>query len=82
MENKPEYWFPAKTYGWGWGLPTAWQGWLVMLAAALGQLGVALRFPPTVAPVAFTIGTVAVVVSLILVCFAKGEPPGWCWGGK
>ena len=29
----PQYWFPAKTYGWGWGLPITWQGWLVFLAA-------------------------------------------------
>jgi hypothetical protein len=25
-------WFPAKRYGWGWGLPVAWQGWVVLLA--------------------------------------------------
>lgn len=29
----PRYWFPAKTYGWGWGMPITWQGWLVFLAA-------------------------------------------------
>jgi hypothetical protein len=21
-------WFPAKRYGWGWGLPCCWQGWV------------------------------------------------------
>ncbi len=30
--EKPRYWFPAKTYGWGWGLPSTWEGWLVLLA--------------------------------------------------
>jgi hypothetical protein len=30
-----EYWFPAKRYGWGWGLPTAWQGWLVFVGYIL-----------------------------------------------
>jgi len=29
MQSDPGYWFPAKRYGWGWGLPTAWQGWVV-----------------------------------------------------
>lgn len=24
MDEFPHYWFPAKHYGWGWGLPTAW----------------------------------------------------------
>jgi hypothetical protein len=26
------YWFPVKTYGWGWGCPNCWQGWVVILA--------------------------------------------------
>jgi len=30
-------WFPAKRYGWGWGLPCAWQGWLVLAAYFLGM---------------------------------------------
>jgi hypothetical protein len=21
-----DFWFPAKRYGWGWGLPVKWQG--------------------------------------------------------
>jgi len=21
MQTEPEYWFPAKRYGWGWGIP-------------------------------------------------------------
>jgi hypothetical protein len=25
-------WFPAKRYGWGWGLPSAWQGWVVLIS--------------------------------------------------
>ncbi len=31
MSRQP-YWFPAKTYGWGWGLPVTWQGWVVTAA--------------------------------------------------
>ena len=29
-ELKKDIWFPARTYGWGWGLPVCWQGWLVV----------------------------------------------------
>jgi hypothetical protein len=29
---EPRYWFPAKRYGWGWGSPATWQGWVVLLA--------------------------------------------------
>ncbi len=32
MPSKSGFWFPAKRYGWGWGLPVAWQGWLVLIA--------------------------------------------------
>lgn len=31
MSNKKKIWFPAKTYGYGWGLPCSWQGWMVLL---------------------------------------------------
>ena len=33
------YWFPAKRYGWGWGLPVRWQGWVVMAVFAASMLG-------------------------------------------
>jgi len=26
-----QFWFPAKRYGWGWGLPSVWQGWAVLI---------------------------------------------------
>ena len=29
MQTERKYWFPAKRYGWGWGMPNTWQGWLV-----------------------------------------------------
>ena len=32
LDAQPKYWFPAKRYGWGWGLPGTWQGWLVVAA--------------------------------------------------
>ena len=30
--DNPPYWFPAKRYGYGWGLPHTWQGWIVFFA--------------------------------------------------
>ena len=30
-ENEKDIWFPAKKYGFGWGLPVRWQGWIVLL---------------------------------------------------
>jgi hypothetical protein len=31
-DHMSRYWFPAKRYGWGWGLPVTWQGWAVLAA--------------------------------------------------
>jgi hypothetical protein len=77
--NEPRYWFPAKRHGWGWGFPTTWQGWLVLVVyAGLLILG-GLRFPPRAHPAAF-VGCVALINGvLFLICYAKGEPPKWRW---
>ncbi|PID78006.1 MAG: hypothetical protein CSB21_02640 [Deltaproteobacteria bacterium] len=28
---KKTFWFPKKKYGFGWGLPNTWQGWIILL---------------------------------------------------
>jgi hypothetical protein len=48
MQTEPKYWFPAKRYGWGWGVPSAWQGWLVMGAFLVLVLAGSFLFPPGV----------------------------------
>jgi len=76
------YWFPAKRYGWGWGLPVAWQGWGV-LAAHLGLLilGFALIDLDTNA-LGFLLYVGAITAALLMVCWLKGEPPRWRWGDR
>ncbi len=32
--DQPRYWFPAETYGWGWGLPITWEGWVVLVGVS------------------------------------------------
>jgi hypothetical protein len=27
-ESQTDFWFPAKKFGWGWGPPVKWQGWM------------------------------------------------------
>jgi hypothetical protein len=69
------YWFPAKTYGWGWGLPSARQGWLVLAVFALLLGGGALLFPPARAALAYSLYCAALGAALVAVCWLKGEPP-------
>jgi hypothetical protein len=80
MQAKGSYWFPAKRYGWGWGFPITWQGWLVFAAFfALVLLGIYL-FPPRQSLAAFLLYVIALTVLLVGVCWFKGEPPRWRWG--
>jgi drug/metabolite transporter (DMT)-like permease len=80
MQEKPNYWFPAKRYGWGWGPPRSWQGWAV-LAVFFGLViaGVFL-FQTRVDPVPYIIYAAVLCVLLLVVCWLKGEPPRWRWG--
>ena len=80
MQNERQYWFPAKSFGWGWGLPITWQGWLVLAGfIALVALGTVFLKPDTHA-LAFAIYVVILALLLVAVCWIKGEPPSWRWG--
>jgi hypothetical protein len=84
MAAKSEYWFPAKTHGWGWGPPTAWQGWAV-IAVYVALICVSIVLSKVYH--LFTQGQHLVVAAfltlgLILVCWLKGEPPRWRWGNN
>jgi hypothetical protein len=75
-----KYWFPAKRYGWGWGFPTTWQGWLVS-AAFLGLVVAgAFLFPPRTSLAEYLTYVVILSAALIGICWLKGEPPRWRWG--
>jgi len=72
-------WFPAKRYGWGWGFPCVWQGWvafgvwiLLMVAAAVFLIPKGL--------LSFEIAVCVLAFLLIAVCWWKGERPRWRWG--
>lgn len=73
------YWFPAKRYGWGWGVPSTWQGWVTMavwlVLIAIDAIFVAERN-------LFLFQAIAIGLSIILIaiCCWKGEPPRWRWG--
>lgn len=74
------YWFPAKTYGWGWGVPATWEGWLVLAAYIVLAAAIGFLFPPETKTAAFCAGIAGLSVLLIGICWLKGEPPGWRWG--
>ena len=82
MADVPKYWFPAKRYGWGWGLPRTWQGWVVIISFALLVVSAKFLFPSMHDLAARIVYLVAITLGLIAICWLKGEPLGWRWGNK
>jgi hypothetical protein len=81
MENDDDgYWFAAKTWGYGWGLPSAWQGWVALLVY-IALLTATLALPTTT--LSRLTGAVIVTVAFIAVVVWKGERPAkWRWGRR
>lgn len=79
-EQDKIYWFPAKRYGWGWGVPLCWQGWAVLGAYMAVILAASAGLAVRGHVVAFNVVVVIATAALIAVCLAKGEPPRWRWG--
>jgi hypothetical protein len=80
--GEKKIWFPAKKYGWGWGPPCCWQGWIFLLAWLTALYGGAYVFRPDKHLALFLVHVGVCATVLIVVCVLKGEKPGWRWGGK
>lgn len=79
---KPTYWFPAKPpeRGWGWGLPQAWQGWVVFIGFFVLLVAGAVVLLPDRAGI-YLVFVFVLAALLIFICSKKGEPPGAFPGG-
>jgi hypothetical protein len=80
MDSGPRYWFRAKRYGWGWGLPLTWEGWIVItvwLCVLVAVVPSLHAHRHVIDRVVFIVGMVA---ALFGVCYWKGEPVRWRWG--
>jgi hypothetical protein len=82
MRDQKQYWFPAKKYGWGWGLPSVWQGWVTLAVFYILVVIGAFTVLPSYGSIAFVAYCLILCVVLVVVCWLKGEPPRWRWGEK
>ena len=82
MNESKRYWFPAKRYGWGWGFPITWQGWVVFIGFFVSLTAGAFWFLPQHNAVGFVIYSTVIALALVFICYLKGEPPAWRWGKK
>jgi uncharacterized membrane protein len=84
-ELPPGVWFPAKRFGWGWGPPVRWQGWVALaiwfaiLAAGIALILTQMEFPKPGLFVLYPF-LIVMILAMILLCWAKGEKPRWRWG--
>ena len=77
--NEKKIWFPAKKYGWGWGPPCAWQGWVVLLLFIASAVAEILLIDNQ--HIGLKIALFAFLLCVLMAfCWIKGEPPRWRWG--
>jgi len=74
MQEK-HYWFPVRPArnGWGWGFPSVWQGWVVLMAFFVLLIGGSIVLAPH--------GVLGLIANglvsggfLLAMAFWKGEP--------
>ena len=78
---KPDYWFAVKRWGWGWGMPVRWQGWLVLFGY-LGLIYAGIYFiAPSRSARVLAIYLIAITALLVVILVWKGQRPlRWRWG--
>lgn len=77
LQTERPYWFPAKKHGWGWGVPNAWQGWVVLAIFFALLFAGLFPFPPHTKSGAYVTYVALLCGLLVAVCWIKGEPPRW-----
>ena len=85
-EPKPTKWFRVKSFGWGW-TPITWQGWVVTFLYAFALVPDFLKTNAashSVSDFLITFGLHFVILTtfFLIICYTKGEKPGWHWGEK
>ncbi len=82
MNNSKNYWFAAKTYGYGW-TPNTWQGWMVvlvyMIVVIAGTLVSVDEDAITNLPL-FLASLIIPTLLLVWISYKKGPKPSWRWG--
>jgi hypothetical protein len=78
--NGHHIWFPAKKYGWGWGPPCAWQGWVALALFVVLLSTAAVLLLPGGHFGLWIAAAVVLAIAMFITCLVKGERPRWRWG--
>ena len=80
-KSDEDAWFAPKRYGYGAGLPIAWQGWAILIGyiALIAAAAALVRY----SWIAFAALVAAATAALIVTCAQKTRGGfRWRWGGK
>ncbi len=85
-KDSQKLWFKAKRYGYGW-YPSTWQGWFVMFVYIALLLYMfrnidVVQHSGSDTLINFAPRVIVLTIVLLIVCYLKGEKPGWRWGGE
>ncbi len=85
LHMSTKLWFKRKRYGWGW-TPATWEGWVVIVGyialVALFGATIDLDSAPIEVLATFALPVVLLTLTLIRICYRKGESPRWQWGNE
>jgi len=76
-------WFLPKRYGYGSGLPIAWQGWVVLAAYILALIGIGMMAPVAHGAMLAGLVLIGLILTVILIGIARSRTRGgwrWRWG--
>lgn len=82
MSTPRKYWFPAKRYGLGWGVPLTWQGWAVLIAYVALLISGALLIDIDQQIIGWLSYVIGLTGALLVICWRTGEPLRWRWGTR
>lgn len=71
--SQQKIWFPAKCIGLGWGLPVAWQGWVVLIIYLLALFAGSLLVPYFANTMYYLLYVFGITFILVMICFLTGE---------
>lgn len=71
-------WFAPKSFGYGAGMPIAWQGWVLLAAMIVVSTALALLCARMLPPLLLTLAVLAANGPFILLARAKTRG-GWTW---
>ncbi len=75
-------WFRRKKYGYGWGLPATWQGWIVFIIYLAFVIWNVQKFQKNFHASQIITSLILPTVIFIAILYLTSEKPRWKWGNK